>query len=119
MVSFIQRRTLQTINENPTEIELQKLVEVKTDSGGFKKTPQYIDTETVRFYSKSNKNNESKAGLDQEDTFSILAKHDSRIKEGYIVTDPVKNTDYKVLKEHFYSSKGVIVKKEFILEQID
>jgi hypothetical protein len=118
MFEFMRIKTNQTINYNPTIVDIYRKTETKTDSGGIDENYSLLVTgEKIKLYNKKTELINNETGEKKVYTVKALCNYDIDIKEeDKLITE--NNREYKVKIITPFSFQREIIKYELVLEEL-
>lgn len=118
MYEIMRINTMRTINYNPSNIEIYRKTETKTDSGGIIKNYNLSGTATIRLYDKETKLVDNETGEKRIYNTKAICKYDIDIQEGDKIKDVLNNKEYLIKIILPYKRQAKIIKYELVLEEV-
>jgi hypothetical protein len=120
MYEIMRIKTMQNINYSPTEIEIYRKTETKTDSGGIAESYSFFDSGIdIRLYNQKTELINNETGEKKVYTTKALCKYDINIKKGDKIKEVLNSNrefEVKIVTPHKF--QGELVKYELVLEEL-
>jgi len=120
MYEIMRFIAMQNINYNPTEIEIYRKTETKTDSGGITESYSLFDSGvSIRLYNQKTELINNETGEKKIYTTKALCQYDIDIQRGDIIKEVLNlNREFEVKIVTPHKFEGELVKYELVLEEL-